>query len=249
MEKDSSKIKIALVEDHEVVRNALAKMLAEVPNFDFVFEAEHGQDFLDQLKTKPIDVVLLDLEMPVLDGIETLKALKKQASTVKVIMLSMHNDLDIIFELLSMGAGAYLLKNCSTKETIEAITMLHTDGKYSNFIMNEAVINTLASERKTQNGMKHLELSARDMKVLSLICDGFTSNFIADAISTSKKNVDFIRSQIMKKMNVKTSNELMRMSILHGLYTPRSNKEIELEKENVLLARRIKRTEGLKSKL
>lgn len=122
------KIKIALVDDHEIVRNAIAKILREIPSLEFVFDAANGQDFLDQLNEKEIDVVLLDLEMPILNGIETLKVLKNHNSTVKVIMLTMHNDLDIAFELLSMGVNAYLLKESSINEMVEAITTVYEKG-------------------------------------------------------------------------------------------------------------------------
>ena len=235
------KIKIALVEDHEIVRNAIAKILREIPSFEFVFDAANGQEFLDKLNEKEIDVVLLDLEMPVLNGIETLKELKNKNSPVKVIMLTTHNDLDIAFELLSMGVNAYLLKESSIKEMVEAITTVYEKGNYTNKIMNDAVINSVATERKIKNRMFHLELSERELFVLKLICDGHTSKFIAGKILTSKKTVDYIRTQIMKKFDAKTSNELMRLSIINGLYTPRSNEEIMSEKENVVFALKIKK--------
>lgn len=235
MDDTSQKIKLALVEDLEIVRTGIGKMLAEIPGCDYVFEASNGQDFLDQLATKPIDVVLLDLEMPVLNGIQTLEMLKKQESKVKVIILTMHKDLDIAFELLARGADAYLLKESSTREMINAITTVFQDGKYSNNFMNEAVINSIATDRKVKSRMKHLELDERDLKIIRLICDGVKGQEIADAVFTSKKNLDLLRTIIMKKLNVKSANELIRVSIINGFYSPRSNEEIELEKESAIL--------------
>jgi DNA-binding NarL/FixJ family response regulator len=142
MDTTSQKIRLALVEDVQMVRSGIVKILAELPGCEFVFDAENGQDFLDQLATKPIDVVLLDIEMPVLNGIKTLEILKKQESKVKVIMLTMHKDLDIAFEVLSKGADAYLLKESSNREMLEAITTVFADGMYSNHFMNEAIINS-----------------------------------------------------------------------------------------------------------
>lgn len=235
MDDTSQKIKLALVEDLEIVRTGIGKMLAEIPGCEYVFEAINGQDFLDQLATKPIDVVLLDLEMPVLNGIQTLEMLKKQESKVKVIILTMHKDLDIAFELLARGADAYLLKESSTREMINAITTVFQDGKYSNNFMNEAVINSIATDRKVKSRMKHLELDERDLKIIRLICDGVKGQEIADAVFTSKKNLDLLRTIIMKKLNVKSANELIRVSIINGFYSPRSNEEIELEKESAIL--------------
>lgn len=235
MDDTSQKIRLALVEDLEIVRMGIGKMLAEIPGCDYVFEASNGQDFLDQLATKPIDVVLLDLEMPVLNGIQTLEMLKKQESKVKVIILTMHKDLDMAFELLARGADAYLLKESSTREMINAITTVFQDGKYSNNFMNEAVINSIATDRKVKSRMKHLELDERDLKIIRLICDGVKGQEIADAVFTSKKNLDLLRTIIMKKLNVKSANELIRVSIINGFYSPRSNEEIELEKESAIL--------------
>jgi len=245
MDDSAQKIRLALVEDLEIVRTGIGKMLAEIPGCEYVFEATNGQDFLDQLANKPIDVVLLDLEMPVLNGIQTLEMLKKRESKVKVIILTMHKDLDIAFELLSRGADAYLLKESSTREMINAITTVFQDGKYSNHFMNEAVINSIATDRKVKNRMKHLDLDERDLKIIRMICDGVKGQEIADAVFTSKKNLDLIRTKLMKKFNVTTANELIRLSIINGFYIPRSNEEIEREKEGILSAKSLKQQEGL----
>lgn len=240
MDNSSPKIRLALVEDMQMVRAGIGKILSELPGCEFVFDAVNGQDFLYQLTNKPIDVVLLDLEMPVLNGIQTLEILKKQDSKVKVIMLTMHKDLDIAFELLSRGADAYLLKESSTNEMIHAIRTVFEDGQYSNHFMNEAILNSVASERKIKTRMKHLDLDERDLKIIRMICDGVKGQEIADAVFTSKKNLDLLRTIIMKKFNVKSANELIRLSIINGFYTPRSNEEIKLEKEDILAAKKMR---------
>ncbi|MFM6993608.1 MAG: response regulator [Sediminibacterium sp.] len=240
MDTTSQKIRLALVEDVQMVRSGIVKILAELPGCEFVFDAENGQDFLDQLATKPVDVVLLDIEMPVLNGIKTLEILKKQESKVKVIMLTMHKDLDIAFEVLSKGADAYLLKESSNREMLEAITTVYADGKYSNHFMNEAIINSVATERKVKTRMKHLDLDERDLKIIRMICDGVKGQDIANAVFTSKKNLDLLRTIIMKKFKVKSANELIRLSIINGFYTPRSNEEIELEKKDILAAKKLR---------
>ncbi len=243
--ENQPKIKIALVEDHGVVRNAISKMLKEIPAFELVFDASNGQEFLDKLKGNSIDVVLLDLEMPLLNGIEVLKELKQTCSPIKVVILTMHNDLEIVFELISKGADAYLLKECSTQEMVEAIAKVYQNEKYNNAVMNSAILNSVATERKTLSRLKHLELSNRDLAILRLICDGKHSKEIAEAVFTSKKNLDLIRTNLMKKFNVKSANELIRLCIINGLYVPRSNYEIEKEKDDILAANKLKRTDRL----
>jgi DNA-binding NarL/FixJ family response regulator len=245
MDTTFQKIRLALVEDVQMVRSGIVKILAELPGCEFVFDAENGQDFLDQLATKTIDIVLLDIEMPVLNGIKTLEILKKQESKVKVIMLTMHKDLDIAFEVLSKGADAYLLKESSNREMLEAITTVYADGKYSNHFMNEAIINSVATERKVKTRMKHLDLDERDLKIIRMICDGVKGQDIANAVFTSKKNLDLLRTIIMKKFKVKSANELIRLSIINGFYTPRSNEEIELEKKDIIASKKLRQQGSL----
>jgi two-component system response regulator NreC len=155
-------------------------------------------------------------------------------------MLTMHKDLDIAFEVLSKGADAYLLKESSNREMLEAITTVYADGKYSNHFMNEAIINSVATERKVKTRMKHLDLDERDLKIIRMICDGVKGQDIANAVFTSKKNLDLLRTIIMKKFKVKSANELIRLSIINGFYTPRSNEEIELEKKDILAAKKLR---------
>lgn len=245
MNNTSQKIRLALVEDVQMVRSGIVKILAELPGCEFVFDAVNGQDFLDQLSTKPIDVVLLDIEMPVLNGIKVLEILKKQETKIKIIMLTMHKDLDIAFEVLSKGADAYLLKESSNREMLDAITTVFEDGKYSNHFMNEAILNSVETDRKVKTRMKHLDLDERDLKIIRMICDGVKGQDIANAVFTSKKNLDLLRTIIMKKFDVKSANELIRLSIINGFYTPRSNEEIKLEKEDIIAAKKLRQQGGL----
>ena len=243
--EDQPKIRVALVEDHEVIRNSMSKMLAEIPAFQFVFGAANGQEFFDKLKYHTIDVVLLDLEMPILNGIEVLKQLKKIQSPIKVVILTMHDDEEIIFELLSKGADAYLLKECSTREMILSVTKVFNNTDYSNKEMNSAILNSVTKERRIQSRMKHLELDERDLAILRMICDGKQGKEIAEAVFTSKKNLDLIRTNLMKKFDVKSANELIRHCIINGFYKARSNQEIEKEKEDILAAKKLKKTDDL----
>ena len=243
--EDQPKIRIALVEDLELIRNSLSKMLAEIPAFEFIFSAANGQDFFDKLKFHDIDVVLLDLEMPILNGIEVLKELKRIESPIKVVILTMHDDEEIIFELLSKGADAYLLKECSNREMILAVTKVFNGADYSNKEMNSAILNSVAKERRIQSRLKHLDLDERDLTILRMICDGKQGKEIAAAVFTSKKNLDLLRTNLMKKFKVKSANELIRHCIINGFYKARSNEEIEKEKEDILAAKKLKKTDDL----
>jgi DNA-binding NarL/FixJ family response regulator len=223
------KIRIALVEDHLVVRKGVARMLEELPELELVFDAANGQEFLNQLAEKEIDVVLLDLEMPVMNGYQTLKELKKRGSAVKIVMLTMHDDFEIAHEMLQEGVDAYLLKECSIEEMLEAIQQVHIGATYSNAFMNKTLLNKHAEEQKRNTRREQLQLNERELMILKLICDGRKSLFISEKVHTSKKNIDLIRTKLMQKLNVSSANELIRVAILHGFYTPRTNVEIENE--------------------
>lgn len=223
----TTKIKIALVEDHLVVRQCLALMLEDLPELELVFDAANGQEFLDQLDEKEIDVVLLDLEMPIMNGFQTVKELKKRGSTIKIVMLTMHNDFEIAYEMIQDGIDAYLLKECTIDEMLECLQKVYLNENYSNSFMNDAMINNLAEERKSKTRIEQLKLNERELIILKLICDGRKSLYISEKVNTSKKNIDYIRTKLMQKFNVSTSNELMRVAILYGFYKPRTNFEIE----------------------
>lgn len=239
----SPKIRIALVDDHLVVRKALCKMLAELSNIEVVFDAADGKQFLALLAQQPIDVVLLDLEMPVMNGWQTIKALQEAVNKPKIIVLTMHADLTIAAEMLSAGANAYLLKECSIDEMQDAIVSVFNGGEFDNTLAKK--VKELSQVHPAQSFTKApFELDERQMKLLQLICDGFTSKQIGELLATSKKNIDRLRTQLMKKFDVSTANELIRVAILYGFYKPRSNHQINTElqsQEEEALKRRMAR--------
>lgn len=237
------KIRIALVDDHLVVRKALCKMLADLPDIEVVFDAADGRQFLEQLAVQKVDVVLLDLEMPVMNGWQTIKALQQSEVKPKIIVLTMHADLTIAAEMLSAGANAYLLKECSIDEMQQAIVAVHATGDFDN-LLSKKVMELQQDIAAKSIVVRPFELDERQAKLLQLICDGFTSKQIGEFMATSKKNIDRLRTQLMKKFEVSTGNELIRVAILYGFYKPRSNQQISTElqsQEEEALKRRMAR--------
>lgn len=228
---ESTHIRLALVDDHAIVRQGLASMLQAYAHLNLVIVAANGQEFLDQLQSSEVDIVLLDIEMPVLNGIQTLQQLSISHPEVKAIMLSMHNDPEIAMECLRFGAASYLLKECSMEEMIFAIEQVQLNGAFLSAFSENSFENEKYKHHKRQQKQIFRGFSDRDLRVLHYLCDGLTSKEIGDRISTSKKTVDLIRTRLLKAYQVKTSNELMRLSILDGFYTPRTNEEIQAEIE------------------
>lgn len=215
-------IRFALVEDHHIVRDGLVSIIGNIPNVEFVFNAENGQVFLDELPKHKIDIVFLDLEMPVLDGIKTFRKLKLSNPDIHVIMLTTHNDPDIALELIMEGVPAYLLKTSTIQEITLAINQVMEKGRY----VSEFAEKIIFEEMRETNKTNPHQFTERDVQIIRFICDGLTSKEIGDRLSLARKTIENDRLRILRAYDVKSSNELIRLSILDGLYKPRTNQEI-----------------------
>lgn len=215
-------IRFALVEDHHIVRDGLVSIIGNIPNVEFVFNAENGQVFLDELPKHKIDIVFLDLEMTVLDGIKTFRKLKLSNPDIHVIMLTTHNDPDIALELIMEGVSAYLLKTSTIQEITLAINQVMEKGRY----VSEFAEKIIFEEMKETNKTNPHQFTERDVQIIRFICDGLTSKEIGDRLSLARKTIENDRLRILRAYDVKSSNELIRLSILDGLYKPRTNQEI-----------------------
>jgi two-component system invasion response regulator UvrY len=207
-------IRVALVDDHIVVRKGIANLLKKEAGIKIVFDVSNGQELLMELKQHEIDVVLLDIKMPIMDGKQTLKALKINFPDVLVIMLSMFQEEAITAEYLSLGASGFLAKNCSIDETVDAIFNVHFEGK-------QHVSKAEFFSQSDENAKSEIELDEREKIVLSLICEGKTSDEIAKEINRSKKLVDLMRTKLIQKFEASNAIDLVRKSILMGYYSPK----------------------------
>jgi DNA-binding NarL/FixJ family response regulator len=224
-------VRVAVVEDHTVVKQALVLLLKKEPQVVVVFHAENGHEFLTKLPNYEIDVVLLDLDMPVLGGRETLKVLRSDFPDVKAIMLSMHEDPYIVAEVIREGARSFLKKNCSFDEMLDALFNVKFKGNHTNEAVEQALFAEYEFRINGQENVQRLELSSRNQLILKLICDGKTSDQIANKMNLSKKSIDAIRSDLLKRIGAKNPIELVRKSILLGLYKPRTDNQIFEEEQ------------------
>jgi DNA-binding NarL/FixJ family response regulator len=241
--KTTNQIRLAIVEDHPVVLSGLATHLKREAGIKVVIEAQDGLELLNSLHLNEVDIVLLDLEMPRMNGIQTLNQLCRNHSRIGVIIFSIHQDDETVFELLKLGAKGFLNKSSSFDEIIDAIFNVQYKGFHSSEIIAKA-INKLGT-------YKHKEVivfEGRETKILELICDGLLSSEIALRIPCSKKLVDLIRSRIMKKMGVSTIASLVRKSIYLGYYIPKSDDQIFMENQMEENQREIRRQNRLRKK-
>ena len=237
-------IRIAVVEDHKIVRQGLAEMLAKNERIEVIIEAENGQEFLDLLANKPIDIVLLDFEMPLLNGRSTLEILQRDYPSVRSIMLSMYEDPWIVSTFIGEGANGFLKKNCSYNELIEALIDVFEKGSHHNELVTASLLKRVVNKTNKEQNANTLFLSEREKSILTQICIGKTSDEIADIMFLSKKTIDLNRSDLMKRFGASNSANLVNKCMLLGLYTPRTDEEVkkfEIELKNEQAALRKKK--------
>lgn len=212
-------IKIAVVDDHALFRKGMISILRQVPDFEVVMEATNGQEFLDRVSTYSIDVVLMDIQMPELDGIKTTEAIKAKNPEIKVLILSMHDEDQFVLHLMEIGANGYLLKDTDPEEVEKAIRkVMEADIYFSDFVSK---IMLRKMTRKTQQETKifnyKTDLSDRELQVLKLICDGLTTTEIGDIVCLSPRTVEGHRLRMMEKLGLKNTAGLVAFAIKNNL--------------------------------
>jgi DNA-binding NarL/FixJ family response regulator len=191
--------------------------LKEDKNFQVIAEAANGKELLEQLKTCSPDVVLLDIEMPVMNGKEALEIINKRFPGVKVVMLSMHSGSNFISELMARGARAFIPKDCDPDSLFEAIHTVHTEGYYFDKSISEAVLRGLQHEKSINPILESLALSDREIEILKELCEGKTNKEIAADLKIASSTVDFHRGNVYKKTGSKNIIDLIKYAIKYGI--------------------------------
>jgi DNA-binding NarL/FixJ family response regulator len=214
-------IRVFLVDDHPIVRDGIRSLLEREPTVQVVGTAGNGQELLDQLPHTSADLVLIDINMPVMDGHETTLRLREDYPAVRVLALSMLVEELYIGRMLDAGASGYLLKSTGKDEIIHAIRMV-MDGKQ--FLCSEIGLTMLrkvldwnTSGSAPAGGQKSQLLSKREMEVLQLIAEGLTNAEIADQLFTSKRTVETHRQNILEKTQAKNTAALVKIALSDGL--------------------------------
>jgi DNA-binding NarL/FixJ family response regulator len=211
------KINLLLVDDHELVRKGLTLMLQTQKKIDLqITQANHGKEAIKLAKEQHFDLIILDVNMPVLDGISTLKKLKELAITIPVLMLSMHKEEDLIRDALSNGAAGYILKNSSLDEITKAMISTIKRDRYLSNEVAEILINHTNEEIPTliQN---EFNLTLREIQIISMLVKEMTSKEIGDYLFISKRTVDGHRNKIMEKIGAKSAVGLVKFAVKYGI--------------------------------
>ena len=210
-------IKLVVADDHQMVREALCEMLVNDGEFSVLAQAADGQGLLDLLANHSPDVVLLDLQMPNMDGLEALKALKDRHSTVPVVILSAEEEPERVRASLEAGAKGFIPKNADPRELGFAI---HSVMQGKTFVSPTVMSDLLSEDGNRSKSKSSLSvLTDREMEILAQLANGSKNRDIAIVLGISTRTVDTHRTNILKKLKVKTNAELTKLAIGAGLVT------------------------------
>ncbi len=212
-------IRILLVDDHKIVRDGLRSLIEKDTDTEVIGEAADGRTAVQQARELSPDVVIMDIAMPGLNGIEATRQILSEKPDIKIVALSMHSDSRFVSEMLRMGALGYLLKNCAFEELTNAIHSVIDDQTYLSSGIAEIVTKEYV-RRLTQTELSTpTVLTDREREVLQLLAEGKSTREVATCLHVSIKTIETHRRQIMRKLNVRSLAELIKYAVREGLTT------------------------------
>ncbi|GAB4231992.1 MAG: response regulator transcription factor [Ekhidna sp.] len=203
-----SSIKILLADDHQIVIEGLRLILNAQENFEIVGEVENGQEVLDFLGTNQVDIVILDINMPVMDGITCAKRIKSRYAKTKVIILTMYAQKSFVEEIIKIGIDGCLIKNNTGKELAEAIERVHSGKSYYDQIQSFNLDEKEANQTK---------LSDREIEIIQCLADGHSSGQIAEKLFISEHTVKTHRKNILRKLDLHHTSDLIKYALNNGI--------------------------------
>lgn len=216
-----SPVRILIADDHTIVRQGLARMLNDQPDLKVVGEAVNGRSAVDKaLELKP-DIVIMDIAMPQMNGIEAAKRIRKDLPKTKIVILSMYSHEHYIHNLLETGISGYLLKDSSGNDIVQAIHAAMNDETFLSPSISKVLVNTYRSHRKASSlAERYQQLSNREREVFQLIAEGRSTRQISEMLYVSISTVKSHRSKIMEKLGAESSIQLVRFAIQLGIIDP-----------------------------
>lgn len=214
-------IKVLLVDDHEVVRKGMSFLLEDEPSLEIVGEAGGGKEAIERIPELNPNLILLDINMPEMNGIEAAKIISKKFPKVKILIFSMHNDPDYILKSIESKVDGYILKDADKEEIVKAMNVVHKGEKYFppevsailvSAMQNNTVVKPINSNQKVLG-----ILSKKEVEVLKFIADGKSSKDIAETLGLSIRTVSNHRANMLKKTNLNNTAELVRIASTEGL--------------------------------
>jgi two-component system response regulator NreC len=213
-------LKVIIADDHMIVRDGLRSLLERQPDMEVVAEAENGRMALKLVKELSPDVVIMDIGMRELNGIDATRQIVKMSPGVKVLALSMYSDKRFIKGMLKAGASGYMLKDSAFKELIDAIRIIVENKIYISPSVANIITEDYLKQSPESDGSTRSLLSSRELEVLQLLVEGMSTKQIASSLRLSIKTIESHRSRIMKKIDINNIADLTRYAIREGIISP-----------------------------
>lgn len=209
-------IKVLIADDHQLFREGLVNLISSAPDIEVIGEAKDGKEATEKNKELKPDVVLIDIGMPEMNGIEATRILKKQQPNVKIIAVSMHSDRQFVKGILEAGADGYLLKNCTYRQLIDAIQSVVEGKKYLSDDITEMVIQGYLDPAEEVSDNQS-DLSERELEILKLYAEGKSTREISEKLFISVKTVGTHKQHIFEKLGLKSNADMVKYAIKEGL--------------------------------
>lgn len=207
-------ISVVIADDHVIFRKGLATILNEIPTVKVLAETSNGHELLDYLKTGAADVILMDIKMPGMDGIEATKRVSEKYPDISVIALTMHEEIGYFNKMIEAGAKGFLLKKTNQDQLEEAITSVF---RGENYFAEEFALSVSNSPSVLKVS---ITLSDREKEILEYICKGFSNSEISKRLGLSQRTIDGHRARLFEKTGAKNAPNLVMFAIKHGLVKP-----------------------------
>ncbi len=210
-------IRVILADDHGIIRQGLRSLLEKEPDIEVVAEAEDGQQALCLVKAHTPAIVIMDITMPNLNGIEATRHMKEHFPETRVIALSIHSNRRFVGDMIRAGACGYVLKECLFDELVQAIRVVHDGGHYLSPRITGVIVDEYVQKRQQQNQSRLASLTAREKEVLQLLAEGNTTKQIAMQLHVTPKAIEANRRKIMDKLDIYSVAELTKYAVKEGL--------------------------------
>lgn len=212
------KHRILIVDDHQIIIDGIEKIIQGEPDFYLLPSMNNGKEALNVINSIEVDVVVMDLDMPIMDGVEATRRIKKINPDIKVIILTMHNSPSVVKDLMKLGADAYLLKNSNKEVFVSTLRKVLNNEKYFQDVHSGVVTKSTESLTSSfEDKVKISDLTEREIEILKLICEGFSNKEIGEQLKISHRTVDTHRTNLMKKVEANNVASLIKFAFKNGL--------------------------------
>ncbi|KQR78380.1 LuxR family transcriptional regulator [Burkholderia sp. Leaf177] len=208
-------ISIFIADDHAIVRSGLKQIVATTTDIQVVGEAAHGADVVDKLRACQVDLLMLDMTMPGISGMDLIRRVRAEQPALPILVLSIHNEGQVVSRALRAGATGYVTKDSDLEVLLAAIRKLAAGGRF----IDPKLVDAIVFDAPSNDGPPHEILSDREFQVLQMLAAGSSINDIADALSLSAKTISTHKMRLMQKLGLNNNSEMIRYAVRHGLVT------------------------------